>query len=155
MAWVSSFLLRGCHFQKIAFTSKMRTSHYVWYLAGSITGGWSLHLSGCDILLFFFSTSFSKQRTQTWGQGPSLPTLMFPAALSRESPHGLEHMDWPYSTSAMQIARQAPLSMGFSRKEYWSGLPCPSPGALPNPAIKPRAPVLQADSLPSRSLFFI
>ena len=148
-------LLRGCPFPQIGFTSKMRTSHHVWYLVGSITGGWSLHLSGCDILVFFFSTSFSKQRTQTWGQGPSLPTLAFPAALSRESPCGLEHMDWLYNTSAIQVARQASLSVGFSRQEYWSGLPCPPPGDLPNPAIKPRAPVLQADSLPSGSLLFI
>ena len=35
------------------------------------------------------------------------------------------------------IAHQAPLSMGFSRQEYWSGLPCPSPGDLPDPGIKP------------------
>ena len=35
------------------------------------------------------------------------------------------------------IARQAPLSMGFSRQEYWSGLPCPPLGGLPNPGIKP------------------
>ena len=35
------------------------------------------------------------------------------------------------------VARQAPLSMGFSRQEYWSGLPCPSPGDLPNPGIQP------------------
>ena len=35
------------------------------------------------------------------------------------------------------VARQAPLSMGFSRQEYWSGLPFPSPGDLPNPGIKP------------------
>ena len=34
------------------------------------------------------------------------------------------------------VAHQAPLSMGFSRQEYWSGLPCPSPGHLPNPGIK-------------------
>ena len=39
--------------------------------------------------------------------------------------------------------------MGFSRQEYWSGLPCPSLGDLPNPWIKPRSPALQADSLPS------
>ena len=39
--------------------------------------------------------------------------------------------------------------MGFSRQEYWSGLPCPPPGDLPNPGIKPRSPRLQADSLPS------
>ena len=47
------------------------------------------------------------------------------------------------------IAHQAPLSMGFSRQEYWSGLPFPSPGDLPNPGIKPGSPALQADSLPT------
>ena len=45
------------------------------------------------------------------------------------------------------VALQTPLSMGFSRQEYWSGLPFPSPGDLPNPGIKPRSPALQADSL--------
>ena len=45
-------------------------------------------------------------------------------------------------------ARQAPLSLGFSRQEDWSALPFPSPGDLPNPGIKPRYPALQADSLP-------
>ena len=39
--------------------------------------------------------------------------------------------------------------MGFSRQEYWSGLPFPSPGDLPNPGIKPRSPTLQMDALPS------
>ena len=39
--------------------------------------------------------------------------------------------------------------MGFSRQEYWSGLPLPSPGDLPNPGIKPRSPTLQVDSLPA------
>ena len=39
--------------------------------------------------------------------------------------------------------------MGFSRQEYWSGLPFPSPGDLPDPGIKPRSPALQADALPS------
>ena len=46
------------------------------------------------------------------------------------------------------VACQDPLSMGFSRKEYWSGLPFPSPGALPDPGIEPMSPALQADSLP-------
>ena len=41
--------------------------------------------------------------------------------------------------------------MGFSRQEYWSGLPFPSPGDLPNPGIEPGSPALQADSLPSES----
>ena len=42
----------------------------------------------------------------------------------------------------------SPLSVGFFRQQYWSGLPFPSPGNLPNPGIKPRYPALQADSLP-------
>ena len=46
-------------------------------------------------------------------------------------------------------AHQAPPSMGFSRQEYWSGLPFPSPGALPNTGIESRSPALQADALPS------
>ena len=48
------------------------------------------------------------------------------------------------------VACQAPLSRGFSRQEYWSGLPFPSPGDLPNPKIKPAAPALQVNS----KLFF-
>ena len=47
------------------------------------------------------------------------------------------------------VAQQAPLFMGFSRQEYWSGLPFPSPGDLPDPGIKPRSPALQADALTS------
>ena len=47
------------------------------------------------------------------------------------------------------VARQAPLSIGFSRQEYWSGLPFPSPGDLSDPGIKPGSPELQADSLPT------
>ena len=47
------------------------------------------------------------------------------------------------------VAHQAPLSMGFSRQEYWSGVPFPSPGDRPDPRIKPRSPALQADALPS------
>ena len=44
-------------------------------------------------------------------------------------------------------AHQVPLSMGFSRQEYWSGLPFPPPGDLTDPGVKPRSPVLQEDSL--------
>ena len=51
--------------------------------------------------------------------------------------------------SPWTVARQAPLSMGFSRQEYWSGLPFPSAGDLPNPETEPRSPALQADSLPT------
>ena len=52
---------------------------------------------------------------------------------------------WPLGL----IAHQVPLSMEFSRQEYWSGLPFSSPGDLRNSGIKPRSPTLQADSLPS------
>ena len=47
------------------------------------------------------------------------------------------------------VAYQAPPSMGFSRQEYWSGLPFPSPGDLPDPGIEPGSPTLQADALSS------
>ena len=47
------------------------------------------------------------------------------------------------------VARQTPLSVGFSRQEYWSGLPCPSPGDLPNPGIEPRSPACRHNSLPT------
>ena len=51
------------------------------------------------------------------------------------------------------VACQALLSMGFSRQEYWSQLPVPSPGDLSNPGIEPRSPALQAESLPSEPLW--
>ena len=47
------------------------------------------------------------------------------------------------------VAHQAPPSMEFSRQEYWSGLPFPSPGDLPDLGIKPGSPPLQTDALPS------
>ena len=47
------------------------------------------------------------------------------------------------------VAHLAPPSMGFSRQEYWSGLPFPLQGNLPNPGIEPRSPALQADALTS------
>ena len=55
---------------------------------------------------------------------------------------------WVFAT-LWTMACQAPLSMGFSRREYWSELPCPPPGDLPNPGIEHRSPPLQVDSLPS------
>ena len=53
------------------------------------------------------------------------------------------------SVTLWTIVLQAPLSMGFSRQEYWSGLPFPSPGDLPSSGIKPGSPALQADALNS------
>ena len=56
----------------------------------------------------------------------------------------------PCPTLRNPVARQTSLSIGFSRREYWSGLPCPPPGDLPDPGIEPTSPVspaLQVDSL--------
>ena len=51
--------------------------------------------------------------------------------------------------TAWNVACQAPLSMGFPRQEYWSVLPFPSPGDLPDPGIEPMSPALQVDSVDS------
>ena len=58
----------------------------------------------------------------------------------------------PHVATPWTVAHQAPLSLEFSRQEYWSGLPFPSPGDLPNPGIEPGSPALQEDSLPSEPL---
>ena len=55
----------------------------------------------------------------------------------------------PTLATPWTVAHQAPLSMGFSRQEYWSGLPFPSPGDLPNPGIELGSPAFQADDLPT------
>ena len=54
---------------------------------------------------------------------------------------------WLFAT-LRTVAHQVPLSIGFSRQEYWSGLPCPPPGNLLEPGIKPGSLALQVDSLP-------
>ena len=53
------------------------------------------------------------------------------------------------SATPRTVAHQAPLSMGLSRQEYWSGLPFHSPGEFPNPGFETGSPALQVDSLPS------
>ena len=56
------------------------------------------------------------------------------------------HHVWLFATT-WTVAHQAPPPMGFSRQEYWSGLPFPSPEDLPNPGVEPRSPALLADAL--------
>ena len=60
---------------------------------------------------------------------------------------GLVTQSCPTLATPWTVTHQAPLSMGFSRQEYWSGLPFPSPGDFPDPGIEPGSPALQADSL--------
>ena len=65
----------------------------------------------------------------------------------------------PTLVTPWTVAHRVPLSMGFSRQEYWSGLPFPSPGDLPDPGIEHMSSALQADSLPTepfelKAIFF-
>ena len=85
-------------------------------------------------------------------KGESYLRFMFACEVFRNvssSSTSVSHSVVSNSATPRTVARQAPLSMGFSRQEYWSGLPVPSPEDLPNPGIKPGSPALQADSLPS------
>ena len=65
---------------------------------------------------------------------------------------GLVAKSCPTLATPWTVAHQAPLSMGLSRQEYWSGLPFSSPGDLPNPQIEPGSPALQAESLTTELL---
>ena len=90
-------------------------------------------------LIFSSSTVLRPREAVSQGRLAS-PDIM----LSHVSHAGLSVTSWT-------VGRQAPLSMDFSRQEYWSGLPFPSPGDLPDPGIEPESPYLrhwQAGSLP-------
>ena len=63
---------------------------------------------------------------------------------------GLVSKSCPTLATPWTVTCQAPLFMGFFRQEYWSGLPLPSPGNLPNPGINPGSPTLKVDSLPTQ-----
>ena len=73
----------------------------------------------------------------------TLSLHILPCALFLLLP-GMQHD----AEGGMIVNSQAPLSMGFSRQEDWSGLPFPSPGDLPDPGIKPASPALQVNFLP-------
>ena len=61
----------------------------------------------------------------------------------------VSHLVFRLFVTPWTVALQAPLSLGFSRQEYLSGLSIPYPGDLPDPGVEPGPPVLQSDSLPS------
>ena len=71
-------------------------------------------------------------------------TLYINIYVCAQSLHCVQLFATPWTTVC-----QVPLSMGFSREEYWSGLPFPPPGHLPNPGIEPGSPAFHEDSLPS------
>ena len=78
---------------------------------------------------------------------PRHSTFMFLWDLSPRKVKSLSHVR--LFATPWTVAYQVPPSMGFSRQEYWSGLPFPSPGNLPNPGIEPGSPTFQADALNS------
>ena len=78
-----------------------------------------------------------------WGKGESLSPKVSPVSKCKLLSHA-QLFATPWT-----VAHQAPLSMRFSRQGYWSGLPFPSPGDLPDLGIEPGSPALQADSLPT------
>ena len=81
-------------------------------------------------------------------QGPKFDSWSgnwIPHAASKSWKWKGSHSVWLFETP-WTVAYQAPLSMGFSRQEYWSGLPFPSPGDLPNPGIETKSPALQANA---------
>ena len=82
-------------------------------------------------------------------QSPKTVTLEMRVLIHEVCGGSLVIKSCPISVTPWTVAHQAPLPMGFSRPGYWSGLPFPSPGDLPNPGIDPGSPALQADSLPT------
>ena len=128
-------------------------------------GGWFPWLLGW-LLLFFFSICYLLKALSLWEVSFfnifHLFIYSYLAAPGLSGSSGdLQSLLWHedilvavygiFATPRI-VARQAPLSMGFFMQEYWSGLPYPLPGDLPNPGIEPRSPALQADSLPFEPL---
>ena len=90
--------------------------------------------------LFFLCTHLS---CQPWNHPYHLPYHLLHSHHSRPSVQLLSHV-WLFATP-WTVTHQAPPTMGFSRQDYWSGLPVPSPGDLPDSGIEPRSPTLRAD----------
>ena len=82
-------------------------------------------------------------------RSPALQADSLPTEPQGNGGGGLVIKSCPALETPWTVACQAPLSVGFSRQEYWRGLPFPSPGDLSDPGIEPRSPALQADSLPT------
>ena len=76
---------------------------------------------------------------------PAVSAFRLPTPLERKKVKSLNRVR--LFATPRTVAHQVPLSTGFFRQEYWSGLPFPSPGYLPNPGIEPGSPPWQADAL--------
>ena len=109
---------------------------YVYSLYKNLSGSALKAHTWSYITLFF---SWSSAKPTTW--------IVLKFTMWSEVVKSLSRV--PLFATPWTVAYQAPLTMGFSKQEYWSGLPFPSPGDLPDPGIEPGSPALQADALPS------
>ena len=127
----------------------MNTETFLWAL---------LHCWICSKKWIFFSSShlfqvllFLRHLCSNFGLGKNKKfrglLAFYTSVLMKVKVKSLSHV-WLF-LAPRTVAYQAPPSVGFSRQEYWTGLPFPSPGNLPHPGIKLRSPSLQAEALPS------
>ena len=107
-------------------------------------------LYSCSFLEFIFVFVFYLNRfleSNTLQKSSSTPFWGFPGGSDVKESESVSYSAMSDSVTPWTGPPQAPLSMGFSRQEYWSGLPFPSPGYLPHAGIEPGSPALRADSL--------
>ena len=113
--------------------------HWVWCWL------WVSHIR--MVCIGFACGSAGKETAHNVGDLGSIPGLGRSPAEGKGYP-----LQYPSLENSTDCNLQGPHSLGFSRQEYWSGLPFPSPEDRPNPGIEPRSPTLQADSLPTELL---
>ena len=123
--------------------------------------GWFGHMNTADSSVtwpwFFFLLLFKLVQASmaswffvhSWGSRKSHALVKVQAKLLSQRHWKIWWLRWDCLFLPWTVAHQAPLSMGFSRQGYWSGLPFPPLGDVPDPGVEPRPPALQVDSLPS------
>ena len=122
-----------------------------------IISQWTWTSPFTSLKLSFFICKMEHWVIQGWGRNAHEPMhlfkaftflrvdfLLIPRLLEAGCVHAKSLQSCLTLCDHMDVTHQAPLSMGFSRQEYWSELPCPPPGDLPEPGIKPRSPMSPA-----------
>ena len=128
LKWVATSFSRG--------SSQPKDRTLVSCIAGRCFNLWALSWAIWLEFLYFYLNSGHHLNKILWEQGQTL--LLLPQG-------GLVIKSCLTLATPCSVAPQAPLSVGFPRQEYWSGLPCPPPGDLPNPGVE--LPALWADSI--------
>ena len=154
---ITLFILQGVYFSAVRLWKNYTDPWTMWGL-----GALTLHAVGSPNITYSWPSISTSISTYYWRKSPwkwacavetpefkgqlyssflCFTFVIYKVKVKSLSCVGLFATPWT-------VAYQAPLSVGFSRQEYWSGLPLPSPGDLPNPGIEPRSPTMQADTLP-------